>query len=90
MISKPYFRQLVTQLPNAKCAVTRHVVTGELVGITVDQVHEGVMVLDPFDGHPIAWQDIDGVPHWRVGDHYTTGSYRSEFVSRTQLLSLLS
>ena len=89
MISKPYFRQLVSELPHATCAVTRHVVTGELVGIAVNNVHEGVMVLDPWTSNPVSWHDVDGIPHYGKPGGHSTGSYRSQFISRDALTALL-
>lgn len=83
------FREILERSPDAVCAVTRNVATGEIVGIEVGRDHAGVQTLGPWSGRPVAWQDITGVPCWSDGG-ISTGSYRSEFVSRNQLLSLLS
>lgn len=84
-----HFIHILSRSPEAVCAVTRKVATGEIVGIRVDRDQSGVMVLDPFDGLPVRWQDLDGVPHWRVSRGASTGSYRSGFVSRDSLLAEL-
>lgn len=90
LIDGNFFIGLLDAFPDAICAVTQNIVTGELVGVKVHRTQAGVQVVDPWTDKPVTWQDIDGVPHHSKSGGHSTGSYRSRFVSHDELKSLLS